>query len=52
MELEGTVEELMFTIHAHPTLAESLLDAYGPSRAWRSTREELQRGEQHLAKAF
>ncbi len=29
MELEGTVEELMFTIHAHPTLAESLLDAYG-----------------------
>ena len=28
-ELEGTVEELMFTIHAHPTLAESLLDAYG-----------------------
>jgi dihydrolipoamide dehydrogenase len=29
MELEGTVEELMYTIHAHPTLAESLLDAYG-----------------------
>jgi len=29
MELEGTVDELMFTIHAHPTLAESLLDAYG-----------------------
>ncbi|MGA2888591.1 MAG: dihydrolipoyl dehydrogenase [Terracidiphilus sp.] len=29
MELEGTVEELMFTIHAHPTLTESLLDAYG-----------------------
>ncbi|MGA2349590.1 MAG: dihydrolipoyl dehydrogenase [Terracidiphilus sp.] len=29
MELEGTVEELMFTIHAHPTLAESMLDAYG-----------------------
>jgi dihydrolipoamide dehydrogenase len=29
LELEGTVEELMFTIHAHPTLAESLLDAYG-----------------------
>jgi dihydrolipoamide dehydrogenase len=29
MELEGTVEELMFTIHAHPTLAESLLDAFG-----------------------
>jgi dihydrolipoamide dehydrogenase len=28
LELEGTVEELMFTIHAHPTLAESLLDAY------------------------
>jgi dihydrolipoamide dehydrogenase len=27
--LEGTVEEMMFTIHAHPTLAESLLDAYG-----------------------
>ena len=29
MELEGTVEEMMYTIHAHPTLAESLLDAYG-----------------------
>ncbi len=29
LELEGTVEELMYTIHAHPTLAESLLDAYG-----------------------
>jgi dihydrolipoamide dehydrogenase len=29
MELEGTVDELMYTIHAHPTLAESLLDAYG-----------------------
>jgi dihydrolipoamide dehydrogenase len=29
MELEATVEELMFTIHAHPTLTESLLDAYG-----------------------
>jgi dihydrolipoamide dehydrogenase len=29
LELEGTVEEMLFTIHAHPTLAESLLDAYG-----------------------
>ena len=29
MELEGTVEQMMFTIHAHPTLSESLLDAYG-----------------------
>jgi len=29
MTLEGTVDELMFTIHAHPTLSESLLDAYG-----------------------
>ncbi len=29
MELEGTVEEMMFTIHAHPTLSESMLDAYG-----------------------
>jgi dihydrolipoamide dehydrogenase len=29
LELEGTVEEMMFTIHAHPTLTESLLDAYG-----------------------
>jgi dihydrolipoamide dehydrogenase len=28
MELEGTVEELMFTIHAHPTLSEAMLDAY------------------------
>jgi dihydrolipoamide dehydrogenase len=29
MELEGTVEEMMYAIHAHPTLAESMLDAYG-----------------------
>jgi dihydrolipoamide dehydrogenase len=29
LELEGTVEEMLFTIHAHPTLAEALLDAYG-----------------------
>lgn len=29
LELEGTVEEMMYTIHAHPTLAESLLDTYG-----------------------
>jgi dihydrolipoamide dehydrogenase len=29
MTLEGTVDELMFMIHAHPTLSESLLDAYG-----------------------
>ncbi len=29
LELEGTVEEMMFTIHAHPTLGESLLDGYG-----------------------
>jgi dihydrolipoamide dehydrogenase len=29
LELEGTVDELMFSIHAHPTLAESMLDAYG-----------------------
>jgi dihydrolipoamide dehydrogenase len=29
MELEGTVDEMMFTIHAHPTLNEALLDGYG-----------------------
>ena len=29
MDAEATVDELMFTVHAHPTLAESLLDAYG-----------------------
>ena len=28
MELEATVEDLMFTIHAHPTLAEAMLDGY------------------------
>ena len=28
MELEGTVDDLMFTIHAHPTLSEAMLDAY------------------------
>ena len=27
IELEGTVEDLMWTIHAHPTLAEAMLDA-------------------------
>jgi dihydrolipoamide dehydrogenase len=27
-ELEATVEEMMFTIHAHPTLSESLLDGF------------------------
>jgi dihydrolipoamide dehydrogenase len=29
LELEGTVDEMMFTIHAHPTVAEAMLDAYG-----------------------
>jgi dihydrolipoamide dehydrogenase len=28
MELEATVEEMMFIIHAHPTLSESLLDGF------------------------
>ena len=28
MELEGTVEDLMFTIHAHPTLYEALSDGF------------------------
>jgi dihydrolipoamide dehydrogenase len=28
MELEATVEEMMFTIHAHPTVYEALLDAF------------------------
>ena len=27
-QLEATVEEMMFTIHAHPTLAEGMLDAF------------------------
>jgi dihydrolipoamide dehydrogenase len=27
MELEATADDLMFTIHAHPTLAEAMLDA-------------------------
>ena len=29
MELEGTVEDLMFTVHAHPTISEAMLDAFG-----------------------
>ncbi len=29
MQMEATVEDLMFTIHAHPTLSEGMLDAYG-----------------------
>jgi dihydrolipoamide dehydrogenase len=28
LELEGTIEDLIFTIHAHPTLSEAMLDAY------------------------
>jgi dihydrolipoamide dehydrogenase len=28
MELEGTVEDLMFTVHAHPTVSEDMLDAF------------------------
>jgi len=28
MELEATVEDLMWTIHAHPTLAEAMLDGF------------------------
>ena len=27
MEMESTVEDLMYTIHAHPTLSEGMLDA-------------------------
>jgi dihydrolipoamide dehydrogenase len=29
IQLEATIEELMFTIHAHPTLAEAMLDGFG-----------------------
>ena len=29
IELEAAVEEMMFTIHAHPTLAEAMLDGFG-----------------------
>jgi dihydrolipoamide dehydrogenase len=28
LELEATVEDMMFTIHAHPTISEGLLDAF------------------------
>jgi dihydrolipoamide dehydrogenase len=28
MQLEATIEEMMFTIHAHPTLAEGMLDGF------------------------
>jgi dihydrolipoamide dehydrogenase len=28
LELEATVEEMMFTIHAHPTVAEALMDGF------------------------
>ena len=28
MELEATVEDMMFTIHAHPTVSEGMLDAF------------------------
>lgn len=29
IELEATIHDLMFTIHAHPTLAEAMLDGFG-----------------------
>jgi dihydrolipoamide dehydrogenase len=29
MELEATVDDMMFTIHAHPTLSEAMLDGFG-----------------------
>jgi len=29
MDLEATIDELLYTIHAHPTLSEAMLDAYG-----------------------
>ena len=41
MELEGTVEEMMFTIHAHPTLASRCSTAMARWRGWRLTREPL-----------
>ena len=48
LELEGTVEEMMFTIHAHPTLAESAAGRIRRGRrAWRSTRDHLRWGR-HL----
>jgi dihydrolipoamide dehydrogenase len=28
LQLEGTIEDLMFTVHAHPTVAEGMLDAF------------------------
>ena len=28
LELEATIEDMMFTIHAHPTLAEAMLDGF------------------------
>lgn len=28
LEMEATIEDLMFTIHAHPTLAEAMLDGF------------------------
>jgi dihydrolipoamide dehydrogenase len=33
MTLEATVEEMMFTIHAHPTLAEAMLDGFSSVEA-------------------
>jgi dihydrolipoamide dehydrogenase len=29
IELEATVDEMMFIVHAHPTLAEAMLDGFG-----------------------
>ena len=29
MELEATIDDMIFTIHAHPTLSEGMLDAFG-----------------------
>jgi len=49
MELEATVEDLMWTIHAHPTLAEAMLDAansvYGIASRLKSPTEAQRHGE-------
>ena len=38
IELEATIEEMMFTIHAHPTVAEALLDGFSSVEGLRRQR--------------
>jgi len=39
MEMEGTIDEIHHTIHAHPTLSEALMEAAAATHGQRSISE-------------